>query len=61
MTSLFSTPKIPKSVVPTPVVMPTVDDSAITEARKRRMAAVSRSSGRTSTNLSQNDSDQLGG
>lgn len=61
MTSLFA-PKTSKPVVTPPTVMPTPDDTAVREAKKRKQAAAMQSSGRQSTILTDyGNSDKLGG
>lgn len=55
-------PKAP--VIPTPVVMPTENTAAVTQAQQQQMEAASQQSGRASTIMSQNDiskTDTMGG
>ncbi len=51
------TPKVPTASAPT--VMPTPDDDAVQQAKKRQIAEIQARSGRASTILS--GGDQLGG
>lgn len=55
---LFSSPKPP--VVPTPVVMPTMQSSTIAAAQQQQMNAAAAQSGRASTILSRNDNSKFG-
>ncbi len=51
-------PKAPKVIAP--AVMPTPDDKAVQDARRRRLAAGQATSGRLSTLLSGGDRETLG-
>lgn len=60
MGNMFGGSKMPP-VVPTPL-MPTPDDSAVKEAKRKSLAALSQQTGRASTILTDTGSnDKLGG
>lgn len=64
MTSLFHSPKIAAPVIPTPVVVPTENSTAVATAQQQQLEASSARTGRASTILSQNDiskTDSMGG
>lgn len=64
MGSLFSSKAPPAPVIPAPVIVPTENSTAITQAQQAELAASAARTGRASTILSQNDiskTDTMGG
>lgn len=62
MGNIFSTPKPPQ--IPPPAVMPTPDDNAVMQAKKKAVVAARSRTGRSSTILTDYgtpSSDKLGG
>lgn len=59
LNSVMKQPKSTTPAQPTPIVMPTADDAAVQEAKRRSLAAQAQRSGRMSTLLS--DGNDSGG